>query len=112
MIEIPIETNGGAYTTLSCNVGENSVSMRLLWNERDAHWYCDFESSDGKNNGVRLVENSLLLRNDNRVSPGGDFVILKQETSSDLKLGFDSLGNVFKMYFLNSEDLQIFKGLL
>lgn len=112
MIEIPIETEGSAYTTLSCNVGENSVSMRLLWNERDHHWFCDFESADGKNNGIRLIPNSLLLRNDNRVAPSGDFVVLKAESSSDQQLDFDSLGTVYKLYFISIEDKQVFKGLL
>lgn len=112
MIEIPINTKGKAYLTLSCNVGRNSVSFRLLWNERDGAWYCDFESSEGANNGVRLVVNSRLLRSKNHVSTGGDFVILKSEISSTESLGFKNLGDVYRLYYLNQEDLETFKGLL
>lgn len=112
MVEIPIETDGGAYLTFSCNVGENSVTFRFLWNERDGHWFCDFESPDGKNNGIRIVENSRLLRTGNRVLSAGDFVVLKSELSSEDPLGFENLGTVYKFYFLDRADLATFEGLL
>lgn len=113
MIEIPINTAGKAYVTLSCNVGENSVAFRFLWNERDGHWFCDFESANGKNNGIRIIPYSKLLDSKNNITNAGDFIVLKTIATNKSNLNFDTFGSIYRLYFITKEEYQIyFKGIL
>lgn len=108
MVEIPIDTNGVAYMTESVNVGGVSLSIRLLWNSRDRHWYADFESVDGKNDGVRLVANTPLLAYRNRCLKEGDLVIVQSLTGASAELGFRNLGKEFSMLYLTRDEVRQF----
>lgn len=119
MLRIPLDTKGTAYLTQTVNVGGVSLSIRLLWNERDGAWYVDFESVNGKNSGVKVVPYSLLLDASNRVlSPGEGIVILKDELSSENEIddsgkenvGFDKLGSVYGMYHVTEGDIMLMKA--
>lgn len=119
MLRIPLDTKGTAYLTQTVNVGGVSLSIRLLWNERDGAWYVDFESVNGKNAGVKVVPYSLLLDASNRVlSPGEGIVILKDELSSENEIddsgnenvGFDKLGSVYGMYHVTEGDIMLMKA--
>lgn len=119
MLRIPLDTKGTAYLTQTVNVGGVSLSIRLLWNERDGAWYVDFESVNGKNSGVKVVPYSLLLDASNRVlSPGEGIVILKDELSAENELddsgneivGFDRLGSVYGMYHVTEGDIMLMKA--
>lgn len=114
MIRIPISTNGKARVSLSVNLKNTTVAIDFLWNERDGHWFMDLESVNGKNYGVRMVSDSLLLAVRNNVTNGGDFAILKDETANDEPLGFDNIGTTYGLYYLDEEDIEVFKdaGLL
>lgn len=105
MVEIPINTDGSSYVTQSVNVGGVSLSMRLLWNGRDSAWYADFESADGKNNGVKLVVNTPLLGNKNRCLVEGDLVLLQSVTDDGHDLGFDNLGTEFSLIYMTKEEV-------
>ena len=104
MLSIPIN-NPSPYFTESVNVGEVSLSMRFLWNERDQHWFVDFESVDGKNNGIRLVVNTPLLAYKNRCLKGGDIVVLQTTTDEIKELGFDNLGKDFALFYMTDYEL-------
>lgn len=119
MLRIPLDAKGTAYLTQTVNVGGVSLSIRLLWNERDGAWYVDFESVNGKNSGVKVVPYSLLLDASNRVlSPGEGIVILKDELSAENELddsgneivGFDRLGSVYGMYHVTEGDIMLMKA--
>lgn len=106
MIEIPINSNGGAWRTLSVNISGVSLSIRLLWNNRDGHWFADLESVDGKNNGIRLVTNTPLLAHRNQCLKGGDLVVLKKEISLKKPLGFDNLGDGYALYYIEDSETE------
>lgn len=108
MVEIPIETNGVAYMTESVNVGGVSLSIRLLWNNRDSRWYADFESADGKNNGVAFVVNTPLLGAKNKCLVDGDLVIVQSVTGVKSTLGFDNLGREFSLVYLTKSEVEEF----
>lgn len=119
MLRIPLDTKGTAYLTQTVNVGGVSLSIRILWNERDGAWYVDFESVNGKNSGVKVVPYSLLLDASNMVlSPGEGIVILKDELSAENELddsgneivGFDRLGSVYGMYHVTEGDIMLMKA--
>ena len=112
MVEIPVGTSGSAYVTQSVNVGGVSLSIRLLWNGRDAAWYADLESADGKNNGVKFVVNTPLLANKNRVLKEGDLVILQNVTADDAVLGFDNLGTDFVLMYMTKDEMSRFTDAL
>lgn len=112
MIEIPLKPNGGAWRTLSVNISGVSLSIRLLWNGRDGHWFADLESVDGKNNGVRLVTNTPLLNTKNHCLKGGDLVVLKKELSSDEALGFENLGGVYTLNYIDETERDYLLSLL
>ena len=105
MLEIPIENPSPEFTE-SVNVGDVSLSMRFLWNERDSHWYVDFESVDGKNNGIRLVVNTPLLAFKNKCLLAGDIVVLQTTTDTIKELGFDNLGTDFSLFYFTSGELE------
>lgn len=108
MVEIPIDTNGVAYMTESVNVGGVSLSIRLLWNGRDSRWYADFESVDGKNDGIALVVNTPLLAHKNRCLVDGDLVIVQSVTGIKATLGFDNLGKEFSLVYLTKAEVADF----
>lgn len=112
MIEIPTNKDGGAWRTLSVNLSGVSLSIRLLWNTRDGHWYADFESVDGKNAGVRLVTNTPLLRNKNRCLKGGDIVVLKKTLDCADPLGFGNLGGDYTINYIDETEGEKLLGLL
>lgn len=112
MIEIPLNKDAGAWRTLSVNISGVSLAIRLLWNSRDGHWFADFESVDGKNNGIRLVVNTPLLHHKNRCLKGGDIVVLKKTLSCDDPLGFDNLGGDYTLNYLDDAECERLVNLL
>lgn len=112
MVEIPITTGGGNPVTLSCNVGGVSLSVRLLWNGRDGHWFADFESSEGRNYGIRLVPLSPLLGVANACLPEGDLVLLPEQPDpfAPESVTFDNLGEAFRLHYVDSDDIGVFKA--
>lgn len=105
MIEIPLKESAGAWRTLSVNISGVSLSIRLLWNSRDAHWFADLESVDGKNNGVKLVVNTPLLSYKNKCLKGGDLVVLKKKLDCRDPLGFKNLGEGYALYYVEYSEL-------
>lgn len=106
MYRIPTETGGGAYLAESVNLGGVSIAIRLLWNERDGHWFADFESVRGKNSGVRLVPGSRLLASSNRVLPGGDFAVLRVVSDGASPVGFSNLGTEWGLFYVEPGDAE------
>lgn len=106
MYMIPTETGGGAYLAESVNLDGVSLSIRLLWNDRDGHWFADFESVNGKNCGVRLVPGSLLLSSANRAIPNGDLAVLRVVSDGADALGFDNLGTEWALFYVDSGDAE------
>ena len=104
MIEIPLNKDGGAWRTLSVNISGVSLSIRILWNGRDAHWFADLESVDGKNRGIRLVVNTPLLAYKNRCLKGGDLVVLKKRLDCRDPLGFDNLGSDYTLNYIDESE--------
>lgn len=104
MIEIPIDDATPDFTE-SVNVGDVSLSLRFMWNQRDMHWFVDLESVDGRNNGVRLVVNTPLLAYRNRCLKGGDLVVLQTTTDEIKQLGFDNFGKDFSLFYMTSEEI-------
>ncbi len=110
MYRIPTDTGGGAYLAESVNIGGVSLALRLLWNERDGHWFADVESVHGKNCGVRLVPGSRLLASSNRAIPDGDLAVLRDVSDGASGLGFGSLGNGWGLYYVDSGDAETLAG--
>lgn len=105
MIEIPMQGNDGAWRSLSVNISGVSLSIGLLWNSRDSHWFAELESVDGKNNGVKLVVNTPLLSYKNKCLKGGDLVVLKKELDCRDPLGFKNLGEGYALYYVEDSEL-------
>jgi len=109
VIKIPLATNGGSYLVEKVNIQGTMLSIRLLWNWRDGHWFADFETVNGKRAGIRLVKNSLLLKTHNNLLENGDLVIFKREKTCTEPLGHDNLGTAYVLHFLTTEDIATFK---
>lgn len=105
MIEIPIDTGDASCVTLSCNVAGVSLSVRLIWNERDSRWHADFESSEGTNNGIRLVEGSPLLASGNRCLPEGDLMVLATANVFAGVLGYSNLGTDYALVWVSDDEI-------
>lgn len=112
MIEIPLKNDGSAWRTLSVNLSGVSLSIRLLWNSRDGHWFADFESADGKNCGVRIVTNTPLLAYKNRCLKGGDLVVLKKTLDCNDPLGFKNLGGDYTLNYIDNSEREYLLSLL
>ena len=109
MLVIPIE-NPTPYFTESVNVGDVSLSMRFMWNDRDQHWFLDLESVDGKNNGVRVVVNTPLLSGKNNCIKAGDLIVLQNTTDEIKSLGYENLGTDFVLFYMSHEELEQYRG--
>lgn len=104
MLYIPIDTKGAAGVKQRVNIDGVTVAMRIYWNEKDAHWFLDLESADGKRNGVRCVPSSRLLGSLNPVIASGDFAILKDDQSDDAGLVFDNMGTTYGLYYVTAAE--------
>lgn len=112
MIEIPLKKEGSAWRTLSVNISGVSLSIRLLWNSRDGHWFADFESVDGKNCGIRIVPNTPLLAYKNKCLKGGDLVVLKKTLDGNDPLGFKNLGGDYTLNYIDDSEREYLLSLL
>lgn len=112
MIEIPLKKDGSAWRTLSVNLSGVSLSIRLLWNNRDQHWFADFESVDGKNNGIRLVINTPLLGQKNHCLKGGDIIVLKKTLDCNDVLGFENLGGDYTLNYIDDNEREKFVSIM
>ena len=112
MIEIPLKKEGGAWRTLSVNLSGVSLSIRLLWNSRDGHWFADVESVDGKKSGIRIVTNTPLLSYKNRCLNGGDLVVLKKTLDCKEPLGFNNLGGDYTLNYIDESEREYLLSLL
>lgn len=104
MLEIPISPDGNAHFSQTVNVGGVSLAMRFLWNDRDGHWFADFETTDGKNLGVRIQAFSPLLGVRNRCLPEGDLFVVPAASGTDAELGFDTLGSSFALEYVTKDE--------
>lgn len=110
MLEIPIATDNDAVFSLSVNLDDVSVAMRFAWNSRSSAWYMDLESVNGKNNGIRIAENRLLLGSKNKTLPNGsDLIMLKRGVSAESGLDFFNLGLDYIMYYADKESVEALK---
>ena len=111
MITIPVETSISSYFTQSVNLGEVMCSFRFLWNLRDERWYCDFSSSEGRNDGVRIVENTPLLGDRNRIGADGDFRVLKANKSAGDRITYDNFGKDYILVWATASEWEEYDGL-
>lgn len=110
MLEIPIAPDNDAIFSLSVNLDDVSVAMRFSWNSRSSAWFLDVESVNGKNNGIRLAENRLLLGSKNKTLPlGSDFILLKRGVSAESGLDFFNLGSDYIVYYADKESVEALK---
>ena len=111
MVIIPIDTRQSSHIMMSVNLGEFTCRFRLLWNERDGYWYCDFQSSNGNNDGVRLVEETPLLGDKNRLGYDGDFRVLKAVKTAEDHISYENLGKDYSLVFATSAEWEEYDGL-
>lgn len=110
MLEIPISTDNDAVFSLSVNLDDISVAMRFTWNSRSSAWFLDLESVNGKNNGIRISENRLLLGTKNKTLPlGSDLIVLKRGVAAESGLDFFNLGKDYILYYSDKESVEALK---
>ena len=90
----------------SANLGKLVCQFTMKWNSRVESWFCDFKTTTGENNSVRLVENSPLLKGTNRTGLDGDFVVLKFNKLCNEKITFDNFGTDWRMVYATKEELE------
>lgn len=111
MIIVPIDTAQSSYITMSVNIGDAVVKFRLLWNQRDDSWYCDFKTSSGENDGIRLVPETPLLGPRNRLGVDGDFRVIKVVKTAPNDINYKNLGKDYNLVFATSAEWEEFDGL-
>lgn len=111
MITIPIDTSRSSHFTLSVNLDEIVCNFRFLWNLRDECWYCDFSSSNGQNNGVRIVRETGLLGNRSNLGADGDFRVLKVNRTAKDHITYDNFGSDYILVWATSAEWEEFDGL-
>ena len=96
---IPFSPTISSRQIFSVNLGELVCEFRMAWNSRVQSWFCDFKTSTGENNSVRLVENSPLLGGSNKTGLDGDFRVLKFNKLCQDPVTYDNFGSDWKLVF-------------
>jgi len=107
---IPFDPTISSYQQFTVNLGDFVCSFRLLWNERDSFWFCDFSTDAGENDSIRLVVNSPLLGSFSRLGYDGDFRLLKMDSSGVDIVNYSNFGTVWKLVFGTSDEWESFDG--
>lgn len=109
---IPFDPSVSAIQELNVNLGELVCDFVFTWNGRAGSWFCDFRTTAGSNNSIRIVEKTPLLGSTNRTGLNGDFRVLKFDKLSGEPVTYDNFGSVWKLvYATNDEWLEYDNGL-
>lgn len=107
---IPFSPSISSRQIFSVNLGELVCEFRVTWNSRVNSWFCDFKTSTGENDSVRLVENSPLLGGSNKTGLAGDFRVLKFNKICADPITYDNFGSDWKMIFGTRSEWEAFDG--
>lgn len=107
---IPFNPSDSSRQNFSVNLGELVCEFSVSWNSRCDSWFCDFRTSTGENNSVRLVENSSLLGSMNRTGLNGDFRVLKFNSLCTDPITYDNLGTDWRLVFGTRSEWEAYDG--
>ena len=107
---IPFSPSISSRQVFSVNLGDLVCEFRMAWNSRVESWFCDFKTSTGENNSVRLVENSSLLEGTNRTGLDGDFRVLKFNKLCEDPVTYDNFGSDWKLVFGTRSEWETYDG--
>ena len=107
---IPFSPSISSRQLFSVNLGELVCEFRMTWNSRVNSWFCDFKTSTGENDSVRLVENSPLLGGSNKTGLAGDFRVLKFNKLCQDPVTYDNLGTDWRLVFGTHDEWEAFDG--
>lgn len=107
---IPFSSKLSSRQKFIVNLGELVCELSMSWNNRASAWFCDFKTSTGENNSVRLVENSPLLEGTNRTGLDGDFRVLKINAMCNDPVTYDNLGADWILVFGTRAEWETYDG--
>lgn len=107
---IPFSPTISSRQVFNVNLGELVCEFRMAWNSRVNSWFCDFKTSTGENNSVRLVENSPLLGTLNGTGLAGDFRVLKFNKLCEDPITYDNLGSDWRLVFGTNDEWEKYDG--
>lgn len=107
---IPFSPSISSRQVFNVNLGELVCEFRMAWNSRVNSWFCDFKTSTGENNSVRLVENSPLLGTLNGTGLSGDFRVLKFNKLCEDPITYDNLGSDWRLVFGTNDEWEKYDG--
>lgn len=107
---IPFNPSDSSRQNFSVNLGELVCEFSVSWNSRCNSWFCDFRTSTGENNSVRLVENSALLERINRTGLDGDFRVLKFNKLCEDPVTYDNFGTDWRLVFGTHSEWEAYDG--
>jgi hypothetical protein len=107
---IPFSPTISSRQNFSVNLGELVCEFTMAWNSRAGAWFCDFKTSTGENDSVRLVENSSLLKETNRTGLDGDFRVMKFNQLCNDPITYDNFGSDWRLVFGTHDEWEAFDG--
>lgn len=107
---IPFSPSISSRQVFNVNLGELVCEFRMAWNSRVNSWFCDFKTSTGENNSVRLVEISPLLGTLNGTGLAGDFRVLKFNKLCEDPITYDNLGSDWRLVFGTNDEWENYDG--
>lgn len=107
---IPFSPSLSSRQKFIVNLGELVCEFSMSWNSRVEAWYCNFKTSSGENNSVRLVERSPLLGKTNRTGLDGDFRVLKANAMCKTGITYGNLGSDWNLVFGTRKEWEEFDG--
>lgn len=108
---IPFSPKISSIQNFNVNLGELVCNFHILWNARAGSWFCDIETTTGKNCGMRLVENTPLLGATNRTGLKGDFRILKFNKLCSEPITYENFGSDWKLVFGTDKEWSLINGI-
>lgn len=103
---IPFDPTISSVQEFNVNLGELVCDFVFTWNIRAGAWFCDFKTTTGNNNSVRIVEKTPLLGVVNATGLNGDFRVLKFDKMSGNPITYDNFGSVWKLVYATNDEWQ------
>lgn len=108
MVEIPQFQNESSDYKFSVDLDNVSVDIRMTYNVRSGYFRMNISTENYKIDGLKVVAEFPLIYHHKALFPElpGDIVVSKvSRLDEEVDMTFDTLGTVYKMYYLDKEEI-------
>lgn len=107
---IPFDPSISSHQNFFINLGSAVCEFDFVWNGRAEAWFVSISTSSGALHSVRLIENTPLCSDGDKLDLGGYFKVIKTNAYGLNQITYDNLGSDWSLVFGSKEEWSIIDG--